>query len=232
MTGDSFRTTSDVARYEAWYRTPWGRYAEAEELRLLIEMARPRRGVTALEVGCGTARMLLRMLGKEVDARGIEPAPGMREFAHARLDCAGYRCDRLIAATAEGLPFNDRTFDLVYAITVLEFVKDVERALDEMARVCRDRLFIGALNARSIYGTRILRGEAGETLSQAQLQTPSDLTCLVRKRVRPRRMDVRTTLIGGFTEDLLELAAQRELDLRLRTKRCALGGFIGLVAEL
>jgi hypothetical protein len=101
-----------------------------------------------------------------------------------------------------------------------------------MARVCRGRIFICALNARSLYGAAILRGEMGETLSRASLRTSRELAALVREHVRPRRLDMRTALIGGYTDDPLELAVQRQLDLRLRFRRHALGGVIALVAEV
>ncbi|MFW5868584.1 MAG: class I SAM-dependent methyltransferase [Armatimonadota bacterium] len=226
--------TRDVARYDAWYQTPWGAYAEAEELRLLLEMARPVAGERALDVGCGTGRMLARMLALGLDAHGTEPAPDMRAAARWRLERLGHAPELVVDASAERLPFEAGAFDLVTAITVLEFVDELPAALREMARVCRGRIFIGALNARSIYGAGILRGEAGETLSRARLHTPEELAALVREhaRVRPRRIDVRTTLIGGYTDDPLQLAVQSELDLKLRSARCGLGGFIGLVAEV
>ncbi len=224
--------TGDVERYDGWYHTPWGSHAEAEELRLLLEMARPRRGERALDVGCGTGRMLERMLALGLEARGVEPAPDMREAAQWRLERLGHDPRRVVDATAERLPFDAGEFDLVAAVTVLEFVDDGAAALREMARVCRGRLFICAINARSIYGARILRGEAGETLSRAKLQSPEGLVALVREHVRPRRIDVRTALIGGYTDDPLELAMQRWLDLRLQSARCARGGVIALVAEV
>jgi SAM-dependent methyltransferase len=224
--------TRDVARYDAWYHTPWGAYAEAEELRLLLEMARPEAGEDALEVGCGTGRMLLRMLARDVDALGVEPAPDMRNAAQWRLDQHGHRAGRVVSGSVDALPFEDGAFDLVWAITVLEFVDDVSVALREMARVCGGRLFLGALNARSVYGAGIRRGEAGETLSRANLQTPSGLVQMVQEHAGPRRIDVRTTLVGGATDDPLELAVQKGLDRRLRSRWCALGGFIALIAEV
>jgi SAM-dependent methyltransferase len=224
--------THDAAAYDAWYQTPWGSYAEAEELRLLLEMARPQAGERALDVGCGTGRMLARMLALGLDAHGAEPAADMREVAQQRLQRLAHDATRVIPAEAERLPFADGAFDLVTAITVLEFMEDVPRALREMARVCRGRIFIGALNARSIYGARILRGEAGETLARANLRTPRQLVPLVREHVQARQIEVRTTLIGGMTDDPLELAVQRRADLKLRSARCGLGGFIGLVAEV
>ncbi len=224
--------TRDVERYDAWYSTPWGCHAETEELRLLLAMARPRRGESALDVGCGTGRMLLRMLTLGVDAHGVEPAPDMRAVAQWRLEAAGHEPWRVVDARAEELPFEDRSFDLVSAITVLEFVDDLPRALREMARVCRGRVFLAAINARSVYGAAILRGEAGETLSRARLHSPEELEALVREHVRPWCIETRTALIGGRTDDPLELAVQRQLDLRLRDARCRLGGVIALVAEV
>ena len=209
-----------------------GLHAESEELRLLLEMARLRPGERALEVGCGTGRMLERMLLLGVDAHGVEPAPDMRAAAQWRLERLGCDPARVIDAAAEEMPFEDRAFDLVSAVTVLEFVDDAPGALQEMARVCRGRLYVCAINARSIYGAAILRGEAGETLSRARLHTPEELAALVREHVRPRRLELRTAIIGGYTDDPLELAVQRELDLRVRSARFARGGVIALVAEV
>ncbi len=224
--------THYVARYDAWYRTPWGCHAEAEELRLLLEMARPRPDERALDVGCGTGRMLERMLTLGLDAHGVEPASDMREAARWRLERLGHEAARVVDAHAEALPFEDGAFDLVSAITVLEFVEDLPQALAEMARVCRGRIFLVAINAGSIYGAGILRGEAGETLSRARLHTPKELAALVRGHLRPRRIEMRTALIGGRTDDRLELAVQRWLDLRLRSARYRLGGVIALTAEV
>ncbi|MBD3291897.1 MAG: methyltransferase domain-containing protein [Armatimonadia bacterium] len=229
-TGRDF--TRDVAEYDAWYHSPWGSHAEAEELRLFLEMARPRSGERALDVGCGTGRMIARLLALGLDAHGAEPAREMRRAARGRLERAGRDPGRVVDAGAEALPFEANAFDLVTAITVLEFVDDVPAALREMARVCRGRLFICALNARSAYGARILRGEAGETLSRANLHSPEELAALVGGLIAPRQMDARTALVGGFTEDPLELAVQRQLDLRLQSARFARGGVIALVVEV
>lgn len=232
MRASVHRFTRDAARYDTWYQTPWGSYAEQEQWRLVLEMARPQPGESVLDVGCGTGRMLLRMLQRGLDARGVEPAPEMRAFSQLRLEKAGHRPGRVIAATAEALPFDDASFDLVCAITVLEFVDDVAQALQEMRRVCNGRFFIGALNARSAYAARIARGEAGETLSRARLLTPSDLVKLANEQLQPRRIRLETALVGGLTQHPLELAVQRTLDLRLRSVRYAAGGFIALLAEV
>ncbi|MGC9319019.1 MAG: class I SAM-dependent methyltransferase [Armatimonadota bacterium] len=223
--------TSDVASYDAWYRTPWGAYAEDREHALLMAMARPRAGESALDVGCGTGRLVAKLLDHGVDALGSEPDAEMHAVTARRLALLGHR-ERTIAALAEALPLATDSFDLVITVTVLEFVPDPGPALEEMARVCRDRLFIGALNRRSAYGASIARGEMGRTLSRAHLFTIDELVDLVRAHVTPRRVRWRTALIGSNTEDPVELAVQRRLDDLLWRRRCPVGAFIGVLAEV
>ncbi|MEA3403183.1 MAG: class I SAM-dependent methyltransferase [Armatimonadota bacterium] len=223
--------TSDVASYDAWYRTPWGAYAEEREHQLLMAMARPRAGERAADVGCGTGRLVARLLEHGVNALGVEPDAEMRTVTVRRLAQLGHR-ERTVAASAEELPFAGGSFDLVTAITVLEFVDDPGAAVREMARVCRDRLLIGALNRRSAYGASIARGEMGDTLSRAHLFTVDELMGLVRSHARPRRARWRTTLIGSNTGDPVELAVQRRLDDLLWRRHCPAGAFIGVLAEV
>lgn len=224
--------TDGVEDYDAWYRTPWGAYAEQRERALLAEMGRVQSGDRALDVGCGTGRMVAWLLEGEVDARGVEPAPDMIGAAHTRLEANGCAPARAIPALAERLPFADAAFDLVTTITVLEFTPDREAVLREMARVCRGRVFVGALNSDSAYGRSIARGEMGQTLSRARLHTLGELVELVDEHVRPTRMQWRTTLLGTPTEDSRELALQRHLDDRAGRRRVAHGGFIAIVAEV
>jgi len=224
--------TSDIAAYDAWYRTPWGAYAEAREQELLLELARPRAGERALDVGCGTGRTVAWLLSMGVDAWGGEPAPDMRTAAQRRLRERGHDPGRVTAAVAEELPFADKSFDLVMAITVLEFLDDRAAALREMARVCRRGLFIGTLNRSSEYATQIERGEVGETLSRARLFTVDQLLVLIREHVAPREVAWRTTLLGPRTDDPDEVEAQRRLDDEPGADRLPTGAFIAVMAEL
>lgn len=60
----------------------------------------------------------------------------------------------VVAGDALALPFRHASFDLVVAITALEFVADPATAVAELARVARPggRLLIGALNTHSPWG--------------------------------------------------------------------------------
>ncbi len=220
-----------VARYDAWYDTPWGAYADARERARFSELARPRSGERALDLGCGTGRYLAWLLSMGLDAFGVEPSHDMLEVAAARLGGEGVRGNRLIAADGRALPFRGSVFDLVTAITVLEFVADEDAVLREMARVCRGRLFLGVLNSASKYGRQIEEGEMGQTLSRAHLRTVEEWVELVSDAISPARLTWRTCLLGPKVESAAELEPQRRLDSLPGSARLPWGAFVGILAE-
>jgi ubiquinone/menaquinone biosynthesis C-methylase UbiE len=88
------------------------------------------RGRDVLEVGCGTGLVLRRLAAFARSARGVDLSPGMLERARGRgLD--------VVEASVTDLPCADASFDVVCAFKVLAHVRDVRRALAEMARVTR-----------------------------------------------------------------------------------------------
>lgn len=88
------------------------------------------RGRDVLEVGCGTGLLLDRFRAFARSARGVDLSPGMLERARARgLD--------VTVGSATDLPFEAESFDVACSFKVLPHVREIERALAEMARVVR-----------------------------------------------------------------------------------------------
>jgi len=88
-----------------------------------------------LDVGCGTGRMV-ELLGRQfARVAGVEPSAGMLEGAHAR----GLGDGVFAQATAEQLPYDDASFDVVYSACVFHHVeRDTHPAMvREMRRVLR-----------------------------------------------------------------------------------------------
>ncbi len=101
------------------------------------ELAAPRGrhpDGTLLDVGCGTAPLLVAAAPRAGPLVGIDIALRWLVLARKRLAEAGVDA-ALICACAESLPFPDETFDRVVAESVLENVKDQNAALSECHRV-------------------------------------------------------------------------------------------------
>ncbi len=115
-------------------RRPGGYHELLDELESEF-VARFGRGKDVLEVGCGTGLVLERIRKFARSARGIDISPNMLELARARgLDVQ--------VASATELPFPDSSFDVACSFKVLAHIREIRRALGEMARVVRPGGFV------------------------------------------------------------------------------------------
>lgn len=136
--------------YDQWLETPEGRYIDTRQKGLILDLMAPRRGETLLDVGCGSGDRLLLFQRKGCDVTGIDSSASMLETAKQKL---GDKAE-LHVGMAEDLPFSDNEFDIVSLIASLEFAANPEKAISEAIRVCRGRVFLGALNRYSVTGLR------------------------------------------------------------------------------
>src|SRR6201747_1259772 len=92
----------------------------------------------ALELGCGTGFFLLNLIQAGVARRGsvTDLSPGMVKVATRNGQGLGLDVDGRVA-DAEGIPYDDDTFDLVVGHAVLHHIPDVELSLREVIRVLK-----------------------------------------------------------------------------------------------
>ncbi|MGD0276934.1 MAG: methyltransferase domain-containing protein [Syntrophales bacterium] len=168
--------------YDQWYETPAGRYMDARERSLILELAEPRAGERVLDVGCGTGSHMLLFKQKGCLVTGLDPSTFMLDLAREKL---GSHAD-LRMGIAEDLPFSDNEFDIVTLITSLEFVQDPEKAICEAIRVCRGRVFIGVLNKLSLIGIqRRIRGMFRPSIyNKARFFQVGTLTNIIRRQLQ------------------------------------------------
>ena len=123
------RTMEDTAYAEMyaqedvhwWFR---GRRAVIWSLLTHVTLPSPAR---VLDAGCGTGRNLAEF-GRLGSIAGIDPSASAVAFCHER----GF--DAVEQAGIESLPFADDSFDLIFALDVLEHVEDDLGALRELRR--------------------------------------------------------------------------------------------------
>lgn len=169
----SFDLVADA--YDAWFATPVGAAADRLETDLLFQMALPRAGERALDVGTGTGHFASWLASLGLAVVGVDVSAPMLEVARAkRMNAA------LVRSDAACLPFRDGAFDLVLCVTALEFIRGTGRALSEMARVCRDggRIVVGVLNAWSPWAwvrRRHARRHPADPFGAARFYAPPDL---------------------------------------------------------
>jgi SAM-dependent methyltransferase len=108
-------------------------------------------GGALLEIGCGTAPLLIAAAARFDNTVGIDIAFRWLVVAKKRLTEVGLETP-LFCACAEALPFRGGAFDRVVADSVLEVVADQQAALSEAFRVMRPggRLLVATPNRFSI----------------------------------------------------------------------------------
>jgi 2-polyprenyl-3-methyl-5-hydroxy-6-metoxy-1,4-benzoquinol methylase len=198
--------------YERWYDTPAGRAhdeTQKSDVRKFLKPAKP--GARLLDVGCGTGHWsrFFASLGYEVV--GVDISEEMIQAAEGRP--APNCCFQVADALA--LPFGDHGFDVVAAMSVIEFVSDASVALMEMFRCVKadGAVLIGTLNRLApINRHRLAKGR--QPYASGRLLSPSELRRLLipsgcvrmmaslpktgRRRHRGWRITARRTLSGPF----------------------------------
>ena len=133
-----------------------------QEVRIISDLARLRRGGLYLDLGCSAGlytRNLSRALGDDGDVVGIDISPSMLREAARRARKIGAR-PSYVRADAHDLQFADACFSGVVCGGTLNELGDPARALRETRRVLEPggRLAImGILRARTPHGRRLQR---------------------------------------------------------------------------
>jgi SAM-dependent methyltransferase len=119
-------------RYASWWQENFtaGKDPEYEEQILPLFREHLAGAGSVLDVGCGEGQ-LARMAAPLAQAVvGVDPSAAQLAEAVRRGGGVSY-----LRGRAEALPFRDASFDVVTVCLVLEHILDLDRVLDELARV-------------------------------------------------------------------------------------------------
>lgn len=103
------------------------------------DMVQPRSGQRILDVGCGTGTAEVRLSRLRISQIQVVAVDLIADrVAEARATAQAHNIDATFAAAdACALPFADASFDSAFCIAVLQHIRDVPRAVRELARVTR-----------------------------------------------------------------------------------------------
>jgi ubiquinone/menaquinone biosynthesis C-methylase UbiE len=109
--------------------------ADLERLRDLTETVRPAR---ALDLGCGAGHASFAIAaGGAIQVTAFDPSPEMLAVVEREAAVRGLHGIETQVGSAETLPFEDRTFDLIATRFSAHHWAEVPRALAQCARVLK-----------------------------------------------------------------------------------------------
>jgi SAM-dependent methyltransferase len=144
------------------YMGAWSRQLSPQ----LIAFAGVHRGQRVLDVGCGPGALTAEIVAFVGDGSvaAVDPLPSFVAAARGRHPGVDVR-----QATAEALPFPDRTFDAALTQLVVHFMADPIAGLREMARVTRH----GGVVAACVWDFGGDRGPLGPFWEAARATDPN-----------------------------------------------------------
>jgi len=85
-----------------------------------------------LDVGCGAGGASIIAKERGANIYGIDVAEGLLDFAKKSIPDGIFQ-----TADIENLPFEDNTFDVLFAANSIQYTEDRNAALNELKRVCK-----------------------------------------------------------------------------------------------
>lgn len=107
-------------------------FLDSFEQGMLIKIMGDLQGKKVLDIGCGTGRLIKKMVEKGGIVTGADISPEMLKIAKKKFDELEF-----VEADIENLPFKNESFDVVVAAFVIVHLKDLKRAFDEVYRVLK-----------------------------------------------------------------------------------------------
>lgn len=108
---------------------------------ILMDKMKIIKGSAVLDIGCGTGRMALHvvgMVGPSGMVFGIDPSPHRIRVANEKLRNGAFQNVRFMQGRGEDMgAFPDSTFDYAYLCSVFHWIADKEAALKEINRALK-----------------------------------------------------------------------------------------------
>lgn len=155
----------DPREYARWRESYLGALTERVEVDAIFRLAGDMSGKCLLDLGCGDGTYSIAAFQRGARVTGVDISDAMLDSARRRAAACGASIEWR-QASAESLPYDSGTFDIVLAVTILCFLGDPLQVVKEVSRVLcpGGRLVIGELGKYSSWALlRKVRGWLGSS---------------------------------------------------------------------
>jgi ubiquinone/menaquinone biosynthesis C-methylase UbiE len=130
---DSHAEYYDKNQYQTTRRTfVNGRH---EQIVAILSSLRLKGGASVLDAGCGPGNLVPAFASRFAHVCAMDASPRMLQVA--KSSAAQFHNVNYQVGSIEALPFADGTFDVVCSSGVIEYLRNCDRAIEEMHRVLR-----------------------------------------------------------------------------------------------
>ena len=166
--------------YENFYQEESGQKIDRIEQQLLSKHLKGLEKKDFLELGCGTGHWTRFFCKIGFPVTAIDSSENMLEIAKKNKPA---NCE-FLKADATQLPFSDNSFSTVASVTMLEFVEDVNKVMDEIDRILKPggTLVLGCLNENSELGKT---KESDPVFQHARFFTPQQIEAILSRFGNP-----------------------------------------------
>jgi ubiquinone/menaquinone biosynthesis C-methylase UbiE len=149
-TRNVFITPEVASEYDAYYQTETGKMVDKIEKEIVSVYLKNLQKKNWLELGCGTGYWTKFFNDSGFQITAVDNSEAMLKIARSK----NMENVQFINADATRLPFPVGHFSGIISITMLEFVDDLQKVLNEIDRVLKPggTLVLGCLNALSELG--------------------------------------------------------------------------------
>jgi len=141
--------------YDKWFETPLGKKVYLSEKRAIENLIDNVEGKTALDLGIGTGLFTQILKEKGYRVIGIDISDEMLKIARKK----GFEVTK--GDLNNPLPFEEESFDFVFSMTSIEFLKKPEKLIFDVKKILKKdgRFLLITLNSFSLWAIkRRIRG--------------------------------------------------------------------------
>lgn len=172
--------------YDSWCQTPIGSYVDSLEKQLMVDVAHPKPGEMAIDLGCGTGIYSIWLAEKGLTVTGVDLSGEMLKVAKEKSNPKNLKID-YNQVDLHHLPYKENTFDLAVCNIVLEFADSPGAVVAEGLRVLKKggRLVVGMIGKHSdwarTYQTRA-RQNKESVFAQARFFSSNEIKLLTKNK--------------------------------------------------